>query len=389
MKPDPNNRVCFGIMAMLGVHLATLQSILERMSADLGLSLTASGALVSMNFIGIIAGPLLAGETGDRFGRKPIILLAASIYIVAIVTAALSRAYSLLAASILACGFAYSVLESGVTGLISDRNPGRDAALIQYSQAYLSAGAVAGPALALAVLATPLSWRGMLGLMGVLFAALLLRVRHIPSEAPRTAVRRLPGAASLALLRERVYRTLCLSLLMYVGVEAAASYWMDTYFLRVLVEPSLGKIALMLFWGGTLTGRLAGGRWPQHSGRLLAGGLALSALSLAALPLIPVGWIGVALCALAGLGFSTVWPALAARASARYPDDRGAALGIMMAFSGLGGMAAPFALGLLADARGLGVAVWTLPAMTAVLLTLIAVLNRQERAASGDAQRSA
>lgn len=389
MKPNTNNRVFFGIMVMLGVHLATLQSILERMSADLGLSLTASGALVSMNFIGIIAGPLLAGETGDRFGRKPIILLAAAVYIAAIAAAALSRAYWLLAAAILASGLSYSVLESGVTGLISDHNPGRDAALIQYAQAYLSAGAVAGPALALAVLATPLSWRGMLGLMGILFAVLLLRMRRIPSEAPRPAVRRLPGAASLALLRERIYRTLCLSLLMYVGVEAAASYWMDTYFLRVLAEPSLGKIALMLFWGGTLAGRLAGGRWPQHGGSLLAGGLALSALSLAALPLISVGWIGVALCALAGLGFSTVWPALAARASARYPSDRGAALGIMMAFSGLGGMAAPFALGLLADARGLGVAVWTLPAMTAALLALIAVLNRQERAASGDAARSA
>ena len=160
----------------------------------------------------------------------------------------------------------------------------------------------------------------------------------------------------------------------------------DGYLFRASWQSLVGKDRALLF--GTLAGRLAEAA-AQHGGSLLAGGLALSALSLAALPLISVGWIGVALCALAGLGFSTVWPALAARASARYPADRGAALGIMMAFSGLGGMAAPFALGLLADARGLGVAVWTLPAMTAALLALIAVLNRQERAASGDAARSA
>lgn len=365
---------------MLGIHMAMLQSVLERMSADLNLSLTAAGSLVTFNFVGVLLGPLLAGELGDRIGRKPVALAAMAGYMAAAVLAAFAGNYGILAASILLMGTAYSILESSITGLVSDGNPGFDGMVLNFSQAFFSVGAVIGPLLTLWVLGTPLGWRGMMGVMTALFGALLLLFAGLPVPAGQAVSRpHPPGKASLNLVRNSFFLLLCLGMFLYVGVEGAAAYWMDTYFITILTQPQLGKVALALFWGGTLAGRLLGGRFDRYANAWLTGGLALSVVSFTAAVFIHDPWVNVALFALAGLGFSTVWPNLVAKAVTRYPQSRGAAIGLMMATSGVGGMVIPLIMGSIGDSHGMAAALWTLPLISAALLALCLIVIFREK----------
>lgn len=371
------NGACYGLMLLLGCHIAVLQSLLERITSDLSFSITAAGSLVTFDFLGVLLGPLLTGELGDRFGRKPILLTGLGLYVAAVSLMICARSYALMAVAILLVGVAFAICESTVTSLLSDENENGNRAL-NMSQSFLSLGAVIGPFFALGMLTLPTGWRGMLGLLIVLFAAALFLFIRTPIPRRVSAAReKAVGASSLSMLRRGYFLLMCLAMFVYVGVETTVTYWMDMSFVHRLNQPDLGKVALALFWGGTIVGRLFGSRVTRFADPLLLGGLALSTLSLATVPLTVSPAANVVCFGLAGLGFSTVWPSLMAKALAAYPEARGATVGLLFSFCGLGGMALPFVMGLASDHLGFGLSLWLLPASAAAVALLSLPLVRR------------
>ena len=271
-------------------------------------------------------------------------------------------------------------METVASALAADLFPERRAFLINALQIAFGAGAALGPSLAHALLTAGTSWRTLcLALAAaniLLFLALALRpvpdTRHESEALDRDTLR--------SILRQPVFRVLCLSQALYVGAEVGFASWMPTYFLTRLPGGAAWSGAVVtVFWIGMTVGRVATGslvtRLPllRLTLFLSVGGTLGSALALAwTAPGVTLALVGVS-----GLCFSGIFGLLLAEAGERYPRFAGTTFGAVVAAGGIGGAVVPWAVGALAGTgAGWRGALMLVPLGTAILSLLVYHLGR-------------
>ncbi|GGG50789.1 MFS transporter [Caldovatus sediminis] len=142
-------------------------------------------------------------------------------------------------------------------------------------------------------------------------------------------------------------------------------------------------------WGAA---QLVTGAWSDRAGRkwLIAGGMAVQAAGIAAIAL-SAGFAGFAAgSVLLGLGTAMVYPTLlAAVADVAHPAWRASAVGVYRLWRDLGYAFGAVVAGVVADALGLGMALWVVAALTfasgaVVALRMSETLHREDpRPAAG------
>jgi len=137
-----------------------------------------------------------------------------------------------------------------------------------------------------------------------------------------------------------------------------------------------GALAFTVFASSLIAARIVGGHLPDRLGgaRVALGCLFAQAAGLLVIGLAPSGTVAMIGAAMAGAGFSLVFPSLGIEAVRRAPaDNRGLAMGTYNAFLDLTlGLGSPV-LGLLAGRAGLG-AVFVASAIAALLAVPIAIV---------------
>jgi MFS transporter, SP family, arabinose:H+ symporter len=181
---------------LFGFDMAVISGVLPLIKGQFALSAVQEGWFVSSALIGCILGVALSGELSDRFGRRKLMLLSATLFLVSAVGCALMPNLSLIVASRLIGGIGIGIASNVVPLYISEIAPANiRGRLVTYYQLAITLGILAAY-LTNAFLVNYASgavtqsllmretWRAMLGLGALPAIAFLAGLFTVP-ESPR------------------------------------------------------------------------------------------------------------------------------------------------------------------------------------------------------------
>jgi MFS family permease len=370
---DPATRavtlaVLVGAGYMFPLYLVGAVGVAVR--ADLGLSATQLGAVVSV-FFGTGAALLpVGGRVVDRMGPRwaaRVAIVGAAACLAAV--AAFGGTYPGLLAA-MAVGGLGSTIAAPVGGLIIARAvpAGRRPLAFAVERSSIPAATLLA-GLSVPTLAAVVRWRAVFGTGAVLVALILfLRVPELPRRA----------AAAPDRGRLRPLTPLLLVTAMFVLGSAAATA-LSTFFVDHAVglgmSDGVAGIALAATSAATIGVRMAlgllGVRVPGRatSAALLLAGAA--GFALLAVPAVPAAWAGAVLAGAAGWGWTGV---LGLAVVQSHPDAPGASTALVQAGGCAGGIAGPLLVGRLAESFGYATA-WVALAVLAAVAGLLAAAN--------------
>ena len=297
---------------MLGVILASqtianvgplgIPAIASLIRADLGLTLTQAGSMLSAYYIGPILMSLPAGTLADRWGVKRIIVLGQVVIALGLLALSTSGSYATLMVLTALAGCGYGMLNPSSTQAVIAWSPPRHrASIVGLKQVGLPFGGMLGAVL-LPALALPLGWRTAVVISALPVAAGALVSLAIYRDPPGEAMPAPPGArGSFAeVVGMRDVWLVSMATLVFAAMQ---TIWMAFLALYLQSVVGLSLLAasryLALAQFGGMAGRMS---FALLSDRALAGGRRV--------PLVIAG-CGSALCSLAisavGPGTPALW----------------------------------------------------------------------------------
>jgi DHA1 family inner membrane transport protein len=297
----------------IGVTEFVIMGLLLDVSADLRVSISAAGLLISGYALGVVVGAPLLGALTGRLPRKTLLLALMVVFTVGNLACALAPDYWTLMAARVLTAFAHAsffgVGSVVATGLVA---PNKKASAIALMFTGLTVANILGVPFG-TWLGQAYGWRSTfwaVTLVGVLaFAVIALLV---PRDEPAAAGDEESSQGTLAVLGRRpVLLGLLTTVLSWVGVFAAFTY-LAPMLTRIsgFSEASVSPI-LLVFGGGLVVGNLLGGRLadrrlvPTVIGTLVVLSAVLFAMTAAlhqpVAAIIAVGLLGAA-------AFATVAP---------------------------------------------------------------------------------
>ncbi|TPM28762.1 MFS transporter [Mesorhizobium sp. B2-3-4] len=297
----------------IGVTEFVIMGLLLDVSADLGVSISAAGLLISGYALGVVVGAPLLGAVAGRLPRKTLLLALMVVFTVGNLACALAPDYWTLMAARVLTAFAHAsffgVGSVVATGLVA---PNKKASAIALMFTGLTVANILGVPFG-TWLGQAYGWRSTflaVALVGVIaFAVIALLV---PRDEPAGASEDENSGGALAVLGRRpVLLGLLTTVLSWIGVFAAFTY-LAPILTRIsgFSEAAVSPI-LLVFGGGLVAGNLLGGRladrhlMPTVIGTLIALSAVLFVMTAAMhqpiTAIIAVGLLGAA-------AFATVAP---------------------------------------------------------------------------------
>ena len=358
-----------------------------------GLSLGAAGLVVtSLGFAPLLA-LLPAGRLIDRHGERIVVAGGALLLGAAMAGATLASSYETLLLLLLLAGVGYSTSQPGGSKAVAGWfRPERRGLAMGIRQTGLPLGGVAA-ATVLPPVAAAWSWRAGVGLAALVAAAGGVAFGAVYREPPAAP---LPSEASprmashvWGLLQDRATRGA-----LWAGMTLAGSQFCLVTYLMLFLRDARGIPLVLGAWvvvaaqGAGVVGRVVLGALSDREGRSrrmtpVVVSLAVSAVGVATLPLVPSGTDLGAFAVLAGMigffGFGWYGPWVAQMAETASPGAVGLTLGVAMTANQVGIVVAPPLFGLLVDATGsYGPAWWVLGGVLTAVTPVVALSRRRE-----------
>jgi len=350
----------FVLAFVVSVDLRIIAPVLPSIATSLHATAGAVGLAMTTYAVAYGSGQLVYGPLSDRYGRVPVVRLAALGWSVCTMLSALcATTWQFVAVRLLAGVFAGSVIPLTLVYIGDTVEYARRQVVVGRFSIVTSAGLAFSAAIG-GLVAHLLSWRAMLlayAVMGLLPVALLWRLP--PDRPPRDPGDVEPVARFVDFLRDPFARTVYLAIfaegfllwgpVTYLGAYAAARYGLNQLAVGLLI--ALFGVGTMV--GGALMGSLR--RRLSEDGLAWVGGLVMGLALLAIAPRIgPLdSWVVFATAMLLlGLGFVGLHTTLQVHATEISQAARGKAFSLFP-FSLFSGVAAgTAAMGPLVDAGG-------------------------------------
>ncbi|MDX8513968.1 MFS transporter [Mesorhizobium captivum] len=246
----------------IGVTEFVIMGLLLDVSADLGVSISAAGLLISGYALGVVVGAPLLGLLTSRLAKKTLLLALMVVFTVGNLACALAPGYWTLMAARVLTAFAHASF-FGVGSVVATSlvAPNRKASAIALMFTGLTVANILGVPFG-TWLGQAYGWRSTflaVTLVGVIaFAVIALLV---PRDEPAAAGEDESSEGALAVLGRRpVLLGLLTTVLSWVGVFAAFTY-LAPILTRIsgFSEAAVSPI-LLVFGGGLVAGNLLGGR---------------------------------------------------------------------------------------------------------------------------------
>jgi len=363
---------CWATFIITGSGIAR-SPFLQEMARDLTSSFLAIANLFSLTAFAWGIASLFAGAASDRFGRRPLLILAHLALIIGTVGIAYSHSYPVIALWTLVAGVGGGAHMGVIFAAVSDRVP-----TVQRGRAL--GGIMAGQSLSFVVGVPLATWVGsVVGWRGVMIgiaAADVLAIIGLWAMLPGGR----GGPAGGSIPWHRMIPDRRLAALLAAGTTERVSYGVSAVYFATLLKLryDLGladlTLPLAVMAAGNLVGNWVGGRIadgvPDRTRSFalssLATGVAGILLFAFDLGLWPAVWLGFAYALVNALGR----PAIIAVLSEVPNESRGAILGLNITCASVGWITAAAIGGVLIERYGL----WSLAPLTASLSLLGAVL---------------
>lgn len=328
--------------------------------------------------VGVVAGGLVFPTLARRFGRSRLMWtavqgLAATVLGFVLLPAAYAITLALTAA-VAFCGVL--IINGVVISLTQLHGPAGPAAISEANAMAVASGMTAPLLLGLSISAG-FGWRGGVGLLAVAVAVVTLVAWRLHIQLPTRDSTPVTRVAKAPL--GRAYWLTWTMMVITGAVEVVLSMWSATVLHeRTAMPTAAAAAAVSAITAGMLIGRIGGARLTLRARPipLYYAALAVSMLGFALFWLIPHPVAAVIGLLITGMGNGMHYPlaiALALAVAANQPDRAAsvAAHGMAISFG-----AAPFTLGLLADAVGAHTALLLVPCFIVAAAALAARLQR-------------
>jgi fucose permease len=328
------------------------------MKVDFGLPLDAVGIYLLMSTVGYTLASFFSGQLASRTGFGRFVLLGALVYGVGFLGVALAPSWVWVLVFGLVGGAGSGVIDASLNRFMAAQS---SSTLINWLHASYGIGATLAPGGLSFLLSIGQSWRVGFQIMAILqvilVAAFLLTLNRWDNGLTGKASEEVSQPAASASLRETLaFPAVWLALMLffiYTGAEMTAGQWSYSLFTigRGISETTAGWWT-SLYWASFTIGRMVLGVLIDRFGfvrslRLMIGGSLVGAALLWWNPVEGVSFAGLALI---GFSLAAIFPTLIA-ITPRLLGNRQAAnaIGMQVAFGGLGIAALPWLAGILAD----------------------------------------
>ena len=341
-----------------GMLLNTVGTVILRSIASLGVTKSGAGWFDGCKDVSIAAVSFLTASYLTRIGIRRAMLGALALSIAGSVLMPLAGAYWAICLHFVMIGTAFAFIKVGIYTLIGQvtESPRAHAAMASIIEGCFMVGVLSVSVLfslfvGRGLVDASLDWLNVYWILAALCAvcfAVLLTTRETPAPASRETQSIL---AMLALARLPLVMVFILCAFSYVFVEQGIGTWLPTFNNEVLRMPqSMSVLAGSLFAGSIALGRLGGGVVIARFGWYRVVNVALAAVALAIMAIVPLSrelvpvsdWahapLAMYLFLAIGLFMAPIYPTLVSVLLSSSPKVRHAELmGLVVIFSALGG----------------------------------------------------
>ncbi|MAS14484.1 MAG: MFS transporter [Nitratireductor sp.] len=260
----------------IGVTEFVIMGLLLEMSADLDVTISAAGLLISGYALGVVAGAPILGALTGRWSRKTLLIALMVIFTLGNLACALAPNYWALMAARVLTAFAHAsffgVGSVVATGLVS---PDRRASAIAIMFTGLTVANILGVPFG-TWLGQAFGWRSTFWAVTLVgLAALAIIAAFVPRD-DASAGEDDSGNTLAVLARPQVLLGLLTTVLSWVGVFAAFTYIAPILTRITGFSESAVSPILLVFGGGLIAGNLIGGKFADRwLGPAVLGSLAL------------------------------------------------------------------------------------------------------------------
>lgn len=394
----------FWSLLVMGMNDAAYGAIIPYLGTYYHLEYTLVSLIFLSPFVGYTLSALLNNTIHQKFGQRGVAILTSVCHIVAYVIACLHPPYPVLVVVYMLAGFGNGLGDAAWNAWIGNMANANE--VLGVMHAFYGAGGVLAPLVATSMITKAnLEWYHfyyiMIGAAAVELATTVSAFwkatgRVFLDSHPKTTENAGNSSLKEALLRMPAARVtwLCAAfLLCYVGVEVALGGWIVKFMIEVRNgEPFASGMTATGFWLGITVGRVVLGFITPLLGERLAvmvcDGFSLCTLSPVAEPshqiylpaamglellfwLVPQFIVSAVAVSLQGFFLGPLFPAVVVAATKSLPKHlHVSAVGFAAAFGGGGAAILPFAVGAIAQSKGVGVLQPVILALLGVLLLL-------------------
>ncbi|KAL9607933.1 MAG: hypothetical protein Q9167_007203 [Letrouitia subvulpina] len=371
---------CFGLFIM-GMNDAAYGPLIPYLESFYGISYTTVSLVFLSPIVGYGASALSNPRIHLRFGQLGIAVLAPSSRLVAYIIISQHPPYPLLVIAYICAGYGNGLEDAAWNAWIGAMSSANE--ILGCLHGFYGLGGVLSPIAATSMIAKAgLQWYTFYYLMiGLAFLEVILAIAAFWTENAkkyREQNARMDtddqGGRTREALRNRIVWICAVFLLIYVGIEVALGGWTVTYMIRIRHAPPFpAGMTSTGFWLGITVGRVVLGFITPWIGEKFA---ILLYLSLSAgfhmifwlVPNFPVSALGVSL---EGFFLGPMFPAAVVAATKLLPKHlHVGGIGFAAALGAAGACVLPFAVGAIAQAKGVQV---LMPIVLAMLVMDAAV----------------
>ncbi|WP_274648480.1 MFS transporter [Paenibacillus humicola] len=373
---------------VIGLGHVAVGSVMEQLVLKYRLDYAGGGQLITNQFLGFLAGVLLAPWLARKLGRRNAVRLSLISFAAAEIGYAFEPAWGLMLMLALLAGFGFGMGEACIGALIIELIEERKATAMSLLEVFFGVGALALPAAAAWLIALGY-WRWTFGIVASVAGIVLLLWLFMPLGQAGPHLRRQPakqgsaGARAPAAGYKRADAPLlllgALFFAVYVGVEMSFGNYLPAILGRTAaMSETEATVSLSLFWAAMSFGRLFIGRVTRRTGyrNFLTVCCACSAAGFVLLTLMngEAGATGTIM--FTGLSMAGIFAMGLLYMNEAFPDRIDRTTSLMIACGGVGGALLPKITGWMLDRFNAVYAIWGFAACALLLLALMGLISR-------------
>lgn len=350
-----------------------------------------SGSLIFASYLGFIAATLGCGALADRFSHRAVLWLAGWCVLFGLGGMMMSDSMAALVLCMTVMGLGLGAIELGANGLMIQLHSENRGRFLNLLSVFHGCGSLIVPLAAAQLIGANWSWQSIYATCALMAIPLLLLfwpnwIAADPSAPANESTASSESSPSLLKIGFTPVMWCYYGLLAaYVAAELSLGAWMMEY-LQQQHEFTVERSSryLSAFFVMLMLGRLFGAWVVERVNYLLAVAVALIATGVCIAAGLLINRQLVFLLPVSGLCMSIVFPTVTASVSRLHTTNSGKIIGLLFAFSGLGGAFGPWIVGLISQAYGLQIGLCTTILFDLLAITALVILTQKLRVRSSE-----
>jgi len=331
--------------------------IIPEVIKEFRLSMTVGGAFHYAAMLGIAVAGFFLGYLADKLGRKNSIILGLVLFALNSYLFAVGHAFSFFIVLLFVSGAAIGIFKTGALALIGDitGSTTEHTTTMNTVEGFFAIGAIIGPAIVARLLSMGTSWKWLYVIAGTICVVLIVIASLVQYPSTTTTAESVDLKRTLRMMKNPYALGFSGAIFLYVAVESAVYVWMPTllggYHGSFLW---MATYAISIFFILRAAGRFLGSWLLSHLNWAAVVTLFSLAILACFIGSMAAGIrVAVFLLPISGLFMSVLYPTINSKGISCFPKpEHGAVSGVILFFTCLSAVLAPFAMGAISDSLG-------------------------------------